>query len=161
MAALRSELLRLDAVPREEPATTLLALKFPAVADFDAFMACVATAQEVASEETRAPFGARPHGADAVRFRSSVTANIQVVPFHPSASYSALPDDAADYATRSTVPILHLLRQSDVDAEEARWQGPDITAANAARLRGEGRARLCSLLARCRSWDDEEDDAGL
>ena len=87
------------------------------------------------------------------------------MPFHPQALYGDLDDDPAEYATRSPVPIIHLLRQSDVrrgertaashaaaDAAphrraELEWEGGDIPSANAERLRGVGAGALAGALA--------------
>ena len=93
----------------------------------------------------------RPPARCAASAEYAHAAHVQVVPFHPAATYSEAPGlDAADFATRSPVPLLHLLRQSDVEAAEAAH--PDsggIATQNAARLRGEGAARLAALLAAC------------
>ena len=82
-------------------------------------------------------------------------ANVQVVPVHPEALYDGDPDstqhaDAAEYATRSPVPMLHLLRTSDVERAEREWEGPDICDSNASRLRGLGTNGLDGMLARFR-----------
>ena len=62
------------------------------------------------------------------------------------------PIDPADYTGRSPHPVIHLLRQCDIDAADEAWyeQGPgdDIRAKNAALLRGMGESRLRSMLAR-------------
>ena len=98
----------------------------------------------------------------------TVTANIQVVPFHPEAEYASDDEDceeetheegarpprhgpgcdAAEYVTRSPVPLLHLLRTSDVERAEKSWSGPDIPEANASRLRGMGAPAVGAMLAK-------------
>ena len=61
--------------------------------------------------------------------------------------------DPADYTGRSPHPILHLLRQSDVDAADESWfergPGDDIRAKNAALLRGMGERKMRAALAKC------------
>ena len=78
------------------------------------------------------------------------TEAIQLVPFHPEALYSETERDAAEYATRSPLPVIHLLRCSDIRRAEAEWEGGDIPSANADRLRGMGAAALAGMLARFR-----------
>jgi len=74
------------------------------------------------------------------------------VPFHPEAVFSDAPGaDAADYATRSPFPMLHLLRDQDVSRAETSWQGAHIPSANADRLRGAGVGMLAGMLARFRA----------
>jgi len=61
--------------------------------------------------------------------------------------------DPADYTGRSPHPVLHLLRQSDVDAADESWfdkgPGDDIRARNAALLRGMGERKLRAMLKKC------------
>jgi hypothetical protein len=61
--------------------------------------------------------------------------------------------DPADYTGRSPHPVLHLLRQSDVDAADESWfdkgPGDDIRARNAALLRGMGEGKLRAMLKKC------------
>ena len=80
--------------------------------------------------------------------------NIQLIPFHPMATYSEVPgDDAGDFAARSPYPLFHLLRESDVRHAEERWAragGGDIQEANAARLRGVGFGAMAAELSKCR-----------
>ena len=61
--------------------------------------------------------------------------------------------DPADYTGRSPHPILHLLRQSDVDAADESWfergPGDDIRAKNAALLRGIGERKMRAALMKC------------
>ena len=71
-------------------------------------------------------------------------APVQVLAFHPHAMYSDNLD-AADWSTRSPWPLLHLLRDNDVDRAEARWVAqhkpgiaPSIQERNQAWLRGRG-----------------------
>ena len=58
--------------------------------------------------------------------------------------------DAFDFSTRSPVPMLHLLRQADVDAGEEQWfaqGGLPIQERNAAYLRGMGYEQAAALRA--------------
>ena len=63
------------------------------------------------------------------------------------------PVDPADYTGRSPHPVIHLLRQCDIDAADEAWfergPGDDIRAKNAALLRGMGESRLRSMLRAC------------
>ena len=67
--------------------------------------------------------------------------------------------DPADYTGRSPHPVLHLLRQSDVDAADESWfergPGDDIRARNAALLRGMGEAKMRAMLKKCFAVDHE------
>ena len=66
--------------------------------------------------------------------------------------------DPADFTGRSPHPVLHLLRQSDVDAADESWfdrgPGDDIRARNAALLRGMGEANMRAMLKKCFAVDD-------
>ena len=67
--------------------------------------------------------------------------------------------DPADYTGRSPHPVLHLLRQSDVDAADESWfergPGDDIRAKNAALLRGMGESKMRAALMKCFEKRDE------
>ena len=125
--ALWPEVRRLEAAPLDAPATTLFALPEAYAAGWDDFMALHQRAEEAADAPA-----------------------VQLVPFHPDAVYSDSERDAADYATRSPLPVIHLLRWADVRRAEAEWQGGDISSANEDRLRGMGVGALAGLLARFR-----------
>ena len=75
---------------------------------------------------------------------------VQLVPFHPDAVYTEDERDAAEFVTRSPLPIIHLLRCADIRRAEADWEGGDIASANADRLRGAGGGALAGMLARFR-----------
>ena len=78
-----------------------------------------------------------------------------MVPFHPEAVYKA-EGDAGNFSTRAPYPVLHLLRESDVEAAEASMYSgpqegwPNIQEANEAMLRGMGVGRLTRMLAALR-----------
>lgn len=143
--AIHAELLALHATDRARPATTFVLLAHAELASFEAYMEAVAPlAQSLASELT--------DGA------------IQVVLFHPHAAWGDGDEslrDAADFSTRSPVPMLHLLRDSDVVGAEAAWvrqhadaaEVPDIQQANAAWLRGIGYEEAERLWRAC--WDED------
>ena len=126
--------MRLLAVPPEEPATTVLLLTSARFHRFEDFMKrAVPPAQALAGT-------------------LSFAAPIQIVPFHPKATYSEAEDDAADVSTRSPLPMLHLLRDSDVESAESGWakQHPaeeplSIQERNGAFLRGLGWERANAL----------------
>ena len=138
-SALNEELGLLLAVPPEREATTLLLLPGEAFVAFESLMEYLQSAQDLADT-------------------ASVDAPIQVVPFHPDAAFSDSERDAADFATRSPLPMLHLLRDSDVETAEARWVAahPEplfIQERNAAYLRGLGWEKARALSEGCWSWD--------
>ena len=152
---LEAELCALDGKPREVQATTLVALLHPMYRSFDAYMDVHSQAEALGQELTRASRGLCCDDPRRCHSHTSFAANVQVVPFHPEAMYesdhdSKHPGDAAEYATRSPVPMLHLLRTSDVERAERGWEGPDICDTNAGRLRGLGMARVDGMLARFR-----------
>ena len=160
------ELRRLDAVDPSKAATTLVLLPGEEFADFAGLMVLQPDVQQLADEM----------GAD-----------VQILPFHPLATYGGAEDededededdrdgegegvgeddfdacdegeeevqasqlDAFDFSTRSPVPMLHLLRQADVDAGEEQWfagGGLPIQERNAAYLRGIGYEQAAALRA--------------
>jgi hypothetical protein len=141
---LTAELQALERQPLDVQATTLVTLLHPAFGCFDTYMEVHERSEALAKE---------------------VSSNIQVVPFHPEALFDddddegrddeatrrdSPPVDAAQYVTRSPVPLLHLLRTSDVDKAERAWTGPSIQESNADRLRGMGVAAVSGLLTRFR-----------
>jgi hypothetical protein len=124
-----AELQALAASDRRLPATSLVLLTHEGFSDFEIYMQAIALpAQELADE--------------------LVGSSVQVVLFHPHAHWGdADVADPADYSTRSPLPMLHLLRDSDVVAAEIDWvrqhggaeaDAPDIQQTNAALLRGMG-----------------------
>ncbi len=84
---------------------------------------------------------------EASKAAAAITDRTQLVPFHPCAVYGEDERDAAEYATRAPLPIVHLLREADVRRAEAEWEGGDIVSANADRLRGQGAGALAGALA--------------
>ena len=130
IAVLSAELARLRSVPPHKPATTLVLL--PRLSEFQDLMAAQAAAEELAD-------------ADAGAVASSAVAPVQVLAFHPHAAYGDVTLDAADFSTRSPVPMLHLLRDADVEKAEHSWaaqhaphSAPGIQERNQALLRGRG-----------------------
>lgn len=128
-AAFARELALLLAQPAEQPATTLLLLTGPDFSRFEDLMAAQEAAEQAAEREE---------------------ARVLVLAFHPDATYGESPADAADVAMRSPTPMLHLLREADVEAAEAEWlerhgTPPNIQERNAAYLRGMGYERARAL----------------
>lgn len=84
--------------------------------------------------------------------RCDAIGELQIASFHPGYRFAGTgEDDPANYSNRSPYPMLHLLREEDV--ERAVDSHPDIDAIpgrNIARLTRLGRARLIRLLASCR-----------
>jgi len=135
MALVGDELGRLAGSNRRLPATTFILLRHESFADFDAYMEVALDAQDLGAE--------------------LVGEAVQVVLFHPRAQWGDTDAaDAADYSTRSPLPMLHLLRGSDVQAAEVDWvrihgseeAAPDIQATNAALLRGMGAEAAHAML---------------
>jgi len=78
--------------------------------------------------------------------------SIQVVPFHPNATYGD-DEDAYNYATRSPYPMLHLLRESDLEIATPelvnRFQNTEsFKRRNARYLRAVGISRIRNVLER-------------
>ena len=161
-AALRSSALKAEAArpqrsaaPLDSPATTLFVLPSqPFAANWDAFMAFHAEASEAAAAISGA--AAKKHLSCSCLPRASAERlycllhpadRTQLVPFHPCALYGDDERDAAEFATRAPLPIVHLLREADVRRAETEWDGGDIVSANADRLRGEGVGALAGALA--------------
>ncbi|GAB5365919.1 hypothetical protein AAMO2058_001099800 [Amorphochlora amoebiformis] len=89
---------------------------------------------------------------------------VQVVPFHPNATFTdSMEEDAYDYATRSPYPMLHLLRDSDLDGAslELFRRFGDVTrfkARNARNLRALGTRYLTKQIDK--HWKPIEDANG-
>lgn len=133
---LSTELQHLRAVDSSSEATTLIILTGATFASFESLMSYLPDAQALA-DATQA-------GEDDA---------VQLLPFHPDASYSEDGvHDPADFSTRSPLPLLHLLREADVAKAEEAWvagaEGANtIQERNAAYLRGLGYERARALLA--------------
>ena len=81
---------------------------------------------------------------------------VQLVPFHPLATYekeavddpaNEIADDSANYSGRSPWPTIHLLRQCDVDTAERLWaeagrETGEVSPSNRIFLRGLGLDRV-------------------
>lgn len=121
LEALADELEALDAARGHE--TTLIIA--PALSDFAGFLDVVASGDAL---------------IDALGFRGV----FQLASFHPDYRFADAPaDDPGHFTNRSPLPVLHLLRE--IDVEQATRQHPDVTgipAANVARLRALGRAAI-------------------
>ena len=126
-AVLQDEVRALRSVDEQKPATTLLVL--PDFHDFADLMHL----QEIESMKLDAESDA------------SGAAAIQLLAFHPRAEFGDDARDPADLSMRSPHPMLHLLRDADVEAAEESWarmhapsEPPGIQERNAALLRGLG-----------------------
>mmetsp|Transcript_14506 Transcript_14506/g.27866 ORF Transcript_14506/g.27866 Transcript_14506/m.27866 type:complete len:247 (-) Transcript_14506:96-836(-) len=123
----------------DEAATTLFILPSSAALDFEHFV---------------------DHHVDVaqgVLEKKEMEGEMQVVPFHPHAEFSDVQGDPMEFVSRSPVPLLHLLRQVDVENAEAKWvqlgRNPgDITEANTAMLRGLGEDALVRMMKDHRWW---------
>lgn len=78
---------------------------------------------------------------------------LQIASFHPDYRFAGTAcDDAENYSNRSPYPMLHLLREADVEKAIAHHPEPDaIPGRNIAHLNRLGSAHLLRLLASCRS----------
>jgi len=119
----------LAAQPLTAPATTLVVLPVALVPTYDIYLDLV---EHLSSSLLHLP--------------------LDVVPFHPLALFSegdSPPNetDPAQFATRSPLPLVHLLRNCDVAEAERLWDGHDVVAANKERLRGVGWAALVKAMA--------------
>jgi hypothetical protein len=79
----------------------------------------------------------------------------QLASFHPQYCFAeAAQDDAANYTNRSPYPMLHLLRESDVEQAVASHPNPEnIPQHNIALTRSLGLATMQALLAACYQTD--------
>jgi len=133
-AAVAAEIDFLLAQPTHRGATTLLALTGPwAAGDFESFMTL-----------------AVPRAVGVLEQLGKQKA-MQIVPFHPEADFSDIDNDPACFVARSPVPLLHLLRQSDVErAEEVlltlNKHPGDVAEENTARMHGLGHNYLTKLM---------------
>lgn len=123
-AVIAAEVHELAQVDADSPATTLIVLP-----DYEAF-ADLMHLQEQETLRLEAQAAEPP---------------VQLIAFHPDAAFGEMEDDPADLSMRSPYPMLHLLRNTDVEAAEEEWirqhapaDAPSIQEKNAAYLRGLG-----------------------
>ncbi len=123
----------LDADP-EELATTLVVLP-RALTDLYEFLDAAATVEAALVEA----------GAEGV---------LQVATFHPDYLFEGEPaDDVSHWTNRAPHPVLHLIREDDIEQALARHPDPEgIPATNVARLRELGLPALRELWA---AWGPE------
>lgn len=78
---------------------------------------------------------------------------LQIASFHPDYRFAGTAaDDAENYSNRSPYPMLHLLREADVENAIAHHPEPDaISGRNIAQLKRLGSEHLVRLLASCRT----------
>jgi hypothetical protein len=103
--------------------------------------------------DTRADFLAAAAAAAATAAAAGGESETSIDAATATATATAIATDPADYTGRSPHPVLHLLRQSDVDAADDLWEkthpGDDIRRRNAAALRGMGEQTLRAMLRKC------------
>jgi len=145
---LARETRRLARAPRDATATTLVVFANGWRDDWDGFM--------------RGPVREAEDACAATTDGDGVT----VVPFHPRATFDG-ESEAANYASRSPYPTVHLLRASDVEQAEDAWYRDDaredIRARNAGYLEGLGARELRRRWARLVATDADanRDDASF
>lgn len=94
--------------------------------------------------------------ADALVEEAGLSGVLQVASFHPDYQFAdEAPDDLSHWTNRSPHPVLHLIREDDIDRAAATHPDVDgIPDANIARLRELGRPALEALFDRCRAAGD-------
>ena len=135
LMTIESELHSLRAVPTDKAATTLVVL--PRLQSFEALVQFRDASEGIAESDVQA-------------------ARVQMLAFHPDAAFGYDDDDPADWSMRSPFPMLHLLRDSDVEAADKLWAAqhapndpPGIQERNAAYLRGLGHEAAASAARAC------------
>lgn len=126
LTELMAECRRLDAEP--EIATTLVVLT-PGVEAFDDYLELLAIAEALLADE----------GYEGV---------YQLASFHPDYCFEGTEtEDPANYTNRSPWPMLHLLREADIERALAHYSDPEsIPERNVALLRRLGREALAARL---------------
>lgn len=91
--------------------------------------------------------------ADALVEEAGLAGVLQVASFHPGYQFAdEAPDDVSHWTNRSPHPVLHLIREDDIERAAATHPDVDgIPDANIARLRTLGRPAIEALLERCRA----------
>lgn len=128
---LLEEAFRLGNAPVEDLSTTLLVIPrcLPEFADFNDF-----------------------HGlAEEVMAEMGLEGELQLASFHPDYCFAdSTPDDPANYSNRAPLPVLHLLREAELERVLAHHPDPSqIYQQNIRQLRELGTTRLTALLAGC------------
>lgn len=127
-SALLDELDLLQRTPESELATSVLVLP-RALAEFDDYLDFLALAEELLAE-------------------CGLEGTLQIASFHPDYRFEGAPEgDVADFSNRSPYPMLHFLREVQVERALAHYPDPErIPARNIERLNGMGRAAVGALL---------------
>lgn len=138
LTELRDELLKLRDTPREVIETTLL-IHPGVLQDFLDYNDFLDLADALIED--------LGHGED-----------FQIASFHPDYQFAdTQPEDAENYTNRSPHPMLHLLRQSSLNAALEHYPDPEaIPQRNIDALRALGSERLRSELAVCLNADSAE-----
>jgi hypothetical protein len=121
-------LIGIDGDDEETPVSTTLIAYPAALADFEEYLEAVAIVEA----------GMKSQGLHGV---------LQVATFHPDYRFRDVdPDDAGNWTNRSPYPILHLLREAELDEATTRHPNVEsIPATNIAKMRAlslEARLRL-------------------
>ncbi|MBS1753375.1 MAG: DUF1415 domain-containing protein [Ferruginibacter sp.] len=104
LKALAEEVKRLD---NDESIETTLLILTNATKNFDDYLDLFATAEEILKQE----------GYEGI---------YQLASFHPLYCFAgAAVDDAANYTNRSPYPMLHILRESSIDAALLNYKNPE------------------------------------
>ena len=130
---LLEELIRLDRDDPAEIATTLLIVPYTLedFADYNDFLDL----------------------ADAALRVSGLEGVLQIASFHPDYCFAdSAPDDLANYTNRSPYPLLHILREDEVERAVALHPDTErIPRDNIRRLEGLGMEKITALLASCQA----------
>lgn len=94
--------------------------------------------------------------ADALVEEAGLGGVLQVASFHPGYCFAdEPPDDLSHWTNRAPHPVLHLIREDDIERAAAAHPDVDgIPDANIARLHALGRPAIEALLERCRAAGD-------
>lgn len=132
MRALLRELDRLQSVPEDELATTIVV--YPAgLDDFDDYLDFLAVAEHLLEE-------------------AGLDGTLQIASFHPDYCFDGIaPDDVSNYTNRSPYPMLHLLREDMLERALRHFPQPEsIPERNVERMRELGIEHLRRLLTHSR-----------
>jgi len=88
---------------------------------------------------------------------------LQVATFHPDYRFDGVPDDdLGNWTNRAPFPVIHLLREDEVERAVAEHPNPEgIPAANIARLKGMGAEAVRQLWASLGADDESPRSSGI
>ena len=127
-SALLDELDLLQRTPEAELATSVLVMP-RALADFDDYLDFLSLAEELLAE-------------------CGLEGTLQIASFHPDYCFDGVPaDDVANFTNRSPYPMLHFLREAQIERALQRYPDPErIPQRNIEHLRGLGKSQMIALL---------------